>query len=300
MSGLNFEQMSDSKPVYERKEGVLVYPPTGKQEPLTVTLLGDPINQSPSTKQSEEGLEPGWLMYRWSSFQNVDITNKTDPFTNSKGREVKPKSTPTLIALHSEDENGEPIFLEKPLERVKSALLYETHRDPGYFLMRNPQFFPKNYTDDFKAGWNIKPALALRVFLHDKVTNLPIEEEKILVIDGGYYTPTIQVLKEGAIENDLDKTGGYAFRRMTFSRVPDGSKTKANVVAKSSGVPLYEQSGYEHLKGYKYQLSFNMGDDRVFNIDTFDAQREYLMDNYNIVIPSSADILADNGKKWSK
>lgn len=292
MAGLNFDQFAQSKPVYEKRESVLVYLPSKGGDPLTVTLLGDPVNQKATTQQLEDGLEPGLIMHRWSSFQHPEITKRGGSFTNSKGREVTPKSTPTLFALYSTDEDGNPIFLEKPLKDVKTTLLYEVHKDPGYFLMRNPSFWPAHYTEDFKAGWNVKTALALRVFLHDKTTNLPIEEEKILIVDGGFFNETVKALKEGAIENELTETGGYAFRRITFSRVLEAGRSRANVVAKAAGKRLYEEDKYAHLKGYKFQHSFSVGDDRVFNVDTFDAQREYLMDNFDIRIPSSADIEA--------
>jgi hypothetical protein len=294
MSALNFEQMNESKPVYEKKESVIVYLPNKGSDGLTVTLLGDPINQNATTKQLEDGKQPGYLMYRWSGYQHTEVTKRGGPFTNSQGREVTPKSTPTLIALHSTNDEGDPIFLDKPLDKVRSTLLYEVHKDPGYFLFKNPSFWPAHYVDDFKANWNIKPALALRVFLHDKNTNLPIEDEKILVVDGGFYTATVSALRDGAIENELTKTGGYEFRRVTFSRVQDAGKTKPVVTAKAAGSKLYETAGFEHLKDYEYKYSFTEGDDRVFNVDSFDLQRQYLMDNYNITIPSSADI--ESGK----
>lgn len=284
MTGLTFEEFSDSK---KRNEfnNPLVYLPSRKDSPLVVTILADPVNQPATAAQLETGKMPGLLMYRWSGYQDVAYSQMIGKFTNSRGQDVTPRSTPSLFANHSVDDDGRPIFLEKRAKDIRNNLLYETHKDIGTFLKRNPQFWPACYTDAFKDDWDIKPVLALRVFVHDENNN-PIEEERVLVVDGGFFKVTIEELNK-ASEYSIPN---FAMRRAKFSRVPDGGKTKASVTI-NPNAKLTDTKEYAHLSSYQYKHSLNVGDDRVFYADNFDVQREYLLNMFNMTIPSAQEII---------
>lgn len=284
MNGLDFTQFQESSERL-KTESTIIYPPAKIGDTLIVTLLGDPVNQVASAVQLEAGHEPGLFAYRWSAFQEPAVTAQAPEFTNAKGIKTKPKSTPSLFALHSVDDNGYPLRAEKRDKDINNALVYEVHKDCGMFLKKNPAFWPSYYQQSFKDQWGVKVVAIARVFVHGDDGN-PIEDEKIMVISGALATEFARQLntaRELGIPN-------YAMRRAVFKKQMDGLRSKATVTL-SQGARLDEVPLYTHLSGYQFKHSLTVGDDRVFNIDSFDLQREYLMNNYDIVLPSVEDVL---------